>query len=311
MNGKIKDFALLFLKGVAMGSADVVPGVSGGTIAFITGIYAQLLASLKAINIEALRLLARFKFKQLWQHVNGTFLLVLFSGIAFSVLSLAILITYSLDKHPVQLWSFFFGLIIISALMVSREIKQWNVGVVIAGLAGIAIAYSITLLGPTQTPETWWFIILSGAIAICAMLLPGISGSFILLLMGKYVFIFTAIKDLNLQVFALFASGCLIGLITFSRVVSWLLNRFYNITIALLSGFMIGALNKVWPWKVAIQTVTNRHGKKVPVEEVNLLPGEYFTQTSNDPYLIQAILMGALGIALVVVIDRIAARAKH
>ena len=310
MSQRIKDFALLFLKGVAMGSADVVPGVSGGTIAFITGIYGQLLASLKAFNLIAVKLLFGFKLKQLWQHVNGTFLLVLFGGIAISVISLANIITWCLEHYPVQLWSFFFGLIIISAIMVSREIKQWNLSVVIAGLAGIAIAYSITLLGPTTTPDTWWFILLSGAIAICAMLLPGISGSFILLLLGKYIFIVSALKDFKVDVAALFIAGCAIGLITFSRVVSWLLSRYYNLTIALLSGFMIGALNKVWPWKKATEFAIDSHGKQVPIAETNLMPGHYFEQTGQDPYLLHAILLGALGIALVVVIDRVAAYTK-
>ena len=193
-----KDYILLFLKGMGMGGADVVPGVSGGTIAFITGIYEELLNSIKSIDKNAIQLLLGGKITALWNHINGKFLITLFSGILFSVFSLAKLIHYLLNNHPIQLWSFFLGLIIISSLLVSREINRWKIQVVISGIVGVFIAYFITEATPATTPDNYLFIFLSGAIAICAMILPGISGSFILLILGKYEFIIESIKELNI-----------------------------------------------------------------------------------------------------------------
>ena len=184
--GKQKNYLLLVLKGCAMGAADVVPGVSGGTIAFITGIYEELIDSIKSIDLQALKLLLSLKFADFWKKINGSFLLGVAGGIAISIFSLAKLMTWLLEHHPIYIWSFFFGLIVASSVLVAKEIKHWHIGTVISLIAGGCIAYVITVMSPAETPNTWWFIILSGAIAICAMILPGISGAFILLLMGKY-----------------------------------------------------------------------------------------------------------------------------
>ena len=183
---KKKNYLLLVLRGCAMGAADVIPGVSGGTIAFITGIYEELIESIRSINLKALRLLGTFQLKEFWKHINGNFLISVVAGIAISIFSLAKLMKYLLETHPLYIWSFFFGLIIISALMVSKEIKKWDILTITSLIIGAIIAYTITVLSPTSTPDAWWFILLSGAIAICAMILPGISGAFILLLLGKY-----------------------------------------------------------------------------------------------------------------------------
>lgn len=303
-----KRYPLLFLKGMAMGAADVVPGVSGGTIAFITGIYEELLGSIAKIDVDALKLLSKFRVKAFWEHINGTFLLVLVSGILFSIFSLARLITYLLEDHPIPIWSFFFGLILISCFLVIKEIREWNWKVVLSLLIGTAIAFYITIASPTQTSNELWFIFISGAIAICAMILPGISGSFILLLMGKYVYIFTAIKELNIVVILVFGLGCIVGILAFSRTVSWLLKNFYNVVIGLMAGFMIGSLNKIWPWKIVTSYRINSEGVQVPFMEKNITPTQFVEITGNDPQVLYAILLALVGIVLVIVIEKIGSR---
>ncbi len=309
---KTKDYILLFLKGMGMGGADVVPGVSGGTIAFITGIYEELLDSIKSFDKTALQLLLGWKLKEFWKHVNGTFLITLLSGILLSIVSLAKLIHYLLNNQPIQLWSFFFGLIIISALIVTKEIRRWNVLVIISGISGIAIAYFITSATPATTPNNYFFIFVSGAIAICAMILPGISGSFILLIMGKYEFIIGAVKDFDLPVIAIFAIGCVVGLLSFSRLVSWFLHHYHDLTVALLAGFMLGSLNKIWPWKepVLSSAQINVNEKAEILFEKNIWPTEYM-QKIGDPLVIQAILFFAVGMFLIIAIEKIAQLNKH
>ncbi|MGI9545450.1 MAG: DUF368 domain-containing protein, partial [Cyclobacteriaceae bacterium] len=250
-----RDYLLIFLKGMAMGAADVVPGVSGGTIAFITGIYERLLNAIKSVDIEALKLLSKFQWLAFWRKIDATFLLPLVFGIGVSLVVLSNQVEYLLKEYPIQLWSFFFGLIVISAIWVAREVKHWRPATVLSSLIGIGIAYTITVLSSAQTPEHFWFIFLCGTIAICAMVLPGISGSFILILLGKYVYIITALNERNLLVLGIFALGCLVGLLSFARVVSWLLNKYHDLAIALLAGFMVGSLNKVWPWKETLETM--------------------------------------------------------
>ena len=262
---------MVLVKGCAMGAADVIPGVSGGTIAFITGIYETLLDSIRAFDLTALRLFLRGRWREWWRKVNGSFLFSLLAGIGISIFSLAKLMTWLLENHPVGVWSFFFGLIIASSVLVAREIKRWNVWSVVSGIIGIVIAYYITVVTPTETPDAWWFIILSGAIAICAMILPGISGSFILLLMGKYLFIMEAVHELNVGVLALFAVGAVAGIISFSHVLSWLLKHYHNVTVSLLTGFMVGSLNKVWPWKETLTTSVNGDGVSDPVSAFILI----------------------------------------
>ncbi|SMG21684.1 putative membrane protein [Marivirga sericea] len=303
----IKEYFALLLKGIAMGSADVVPGVSGGTIAFITGIYDELLNSIKLVDATAFRLLFKFKLKEFWSHINGSFLLTLVLGIGISVLSLAKLISFLLTTYPVLVWSFFFGLIIISAVLVARDIEHKDWKAVLAGLAGIFIAYFITSASPAQTPEAWWFVLISGAIAICAMILPGISGAFILLILGKYKYIIEAVETVDFGTLAIFAVGCLIGLLSFARLISWFLRNYQSITVAVLAGFMVGSLNKVWPWKVVDSFRINSDGEQVPLFDHNVLPQEFLSETGQDPQLMQAIMMASLGIFIVVAIEKIAA----
>ncbi len=287
-----------------MGAADVVPGVSGGTIAFITGIYEELLGSIRSVNGEAVKLLLRFRLADFWRHINGNFLVVLLSGIGLSIASLSRLILYLLEFHGELLWSFFFGLIVASAVVVAKKIPRWTPGVVLFGLIGAAIAYYVTIATPTQTPEAYWFIFLSGAIAICAMILPGISGSFLLVLLAKYEFILGAVRDLRISVVAVFGLGCLIGILAFSHVLNWALKNYHNVTVALLTGFMVGSLNKVWPWKQTIDTYTDRHGEVKPLVQENVLPGTYEALTGQDAYLLYAVLLAIFGFLFVYLIDR-------
>ncbi len=303
-----RNYLLLGLKGCAMGAADVVPGVSGGTIAFISGIYEELIESIKSIDLTAMKYLFTLKFGAFWKRINGNFLLAVICGIAVSIFSLAKLMTYLLENHPIYIWSFFFGLIIASSVLVSKEITRWRFGTVVALIAGIAVAYVITVMTPSSTPETWWFIMLSGAIAICAMILPGISGAFILLLLGKYKFIMEAVGNLEIGILLLFAIGAVAGIVNFSHVLSWLLKNHHNITIALLTGFMVGSLNKVWPWKQVLETYTDSHGNIHPLVEQNVLPAGYEAIEQADPMLWQAILMCIVGFFLIYGIEYVGKR---
>lgn len=307
---KKRNYLLLILRGCAMGAADVVPGVSGGTIAFITGIYEELIDSIKGIDLQAVKLLLKLKFADFWKKVNGNFLLSVVLGIAISIFSLAKLMTWLLEHHPIYIWSFFFGLIIASSVLVAKEIKQWNIFTVIALIAGACAAYTITVMTPAETPNTWWFIILSGAIAICAMILPGISGAFILLLMGKYSYILGAVSSLNIGVILLFIVGAIAGIISFSHLLSWLLKNYHTLTVSLLTGFMVGSLNKVWPWKETIQTYIDSHGVEKALVETNISPLRFGELTQTDPLLWQAIVMCIAGFFLIWGIEAIGRRVR-
>lgn len=282
-----------------MGAADVVPGVSGGTIAFIAGIYEELVDSIKSINLHALKLLFTLKLKAFWQQINGSFLFSILLGIGISIFSLAKLMTWLLEHYPIQIWSFFFGLIIASTVLVAKEIQRWHAGTVIALIIGAAVAYVITILSPSETPNAWWFIILSGAIAICAMILPGISGAFILLLMGKYAYILGAVSALQFGILLLFAFGAVTGIVSFSHLLSWLLKKHHTATVATLTGFMVGSLNKVWPWKEILETYTDSHGAVHPLVEANISPAAFEQLTGTPSFLWQAILLCIFGFVLI------------
>jgi putative membrane protein len=305
----LKDYLLVTLKGMGMGAADVVPGVSGGTIAFITGIYEELINAIRSVNFQTLKILLSRGLKNAWDAINGNFLLALFLGIGISVLTLSRGILFLLENHPILIWSFFFGLVFASAILVFKEIKRITYTTILTFLIGGIIAYVITIITPGETPTATWFIFLSGAIAICAMILPGISGSFILLLMGKYEYILGAVKEFNFLVIITFALGCLVGITSFSHVLSWLFRKYHDMTIALLAGFMIGSLNKVWPWKeVLIRVVID--GKEKVIAEANLLPGAYTEITGNPHQVIAAIGLALFGAALIFVVDKLAGEQK-
>ena len=310
MSRKTKSYLLLTLKGMGMGAADVVPGVSGGTIAFIAGIYEELVNSIKSINLNALKLFFSGKFAAFWKAINGNFLLAVVLGIGISIFSLAKGLEYLLHHYPILVWSFFFGLILASAIYVGGSIKKWKAGTIIAGIAGVVVAYFITAISPAEANITWFFIFISGSIAICAMILPGISGSFILVLLGMYEFILGAVSDLNIPVLLVFIAGALIGIIAFSNLLSWLLKNYHNLTIATLTGFMIGSLNKVWPWKEVTETFIDRHNVMRPLTERNILPATYENLTGNQAWLTGALLLAIVGFGLIFAIESLTKKRK-
>jgi putative membrane protein len=299
MSIHVKHHAMVALKGLAMGAADIIPGVSGGTIAFITGIYEELIDSIRSIRPSLIGKILKGRIAEVWREINGWFLLALLAGIGTSVVSLAQLMKYLLANYDIMVWAFFFGLIIASALLVSRQMRIWNASSYLSLIAGAGIAWFITIATPAQTPTDLWFIFLSGALAICAMILPGISGAFILLLLGKYEYIVTALSELNVTVILTFVAGCALGITSFSHLLSYMFKRWHDLTVALLTGFMLGSLNKVWPWKETLSTRINSHGEEVPLLQSNVLPADF----TGEPYMFAALLLCVAGFVLVAGLD--------
>nr|WP_293747607.1 DUF368 domain-containing protein [uncultured Paraglaciecola sp.] len=287
-----------------MGAADAVPGVSGGTIAFMTGIYEELIFSLKQCSGSAIKVLLKSGIKATWQHINGSFLLALFSGIVISILTLSRVVLYLLVNHPILLWSFFFGLILAAVWSVVRHIEKWEIGIIVTFLIGTVSAFFITTISPTTIETSPFIVFLSGMIAICAMILPGISGSFILLLLGMYAPMLMAVKELQFMTLFIFAGGCATGLLSFSHVLSWMFKHYKTMTLALLGGFMLGSLNKVWPWKQTIETVIDRHGKEIPLVQNNILPHTFETLNTQPAYMWYAILLMLFGMGMVVMLEK-------
>ncbi|MEZ7942450.1 MAG: DUF368 domain-containing protein, partial [Halioglobus sp.] len=275
----------IFLRGLLMGAADIVPGVSGGTVAFITGIYDQLLDSLRAVDLAFLAKLSRLDITGAWQHINGRFLLALLLGIATSIFSLAQLVSWVLEHHPVPLWAFFFGLILASAVVLLREVDNWSVPKVLCLLSAGAVAVCIAL-SPVMSLEMGLAgVFLAGFLAVCAMILPGISGSFILVLLGMYSTTLVALKSLDLVFILVFVIGAGCGLLCFSRLLHWLLQRFHQGTMAVLTGFLFGSLLVVWPWKRVLEWVEGSHGQLKPAQQFPVSPLDYQVYTGQDPQL--------------------------
>lgn len=307
---KVKVDIWLFLKGLLMGAADIVPGVSGGTIAFITGIYERLLLSLQSILPAFLCLIKDKDFSGFWRKINGVFLVTLFTGILLSILLFAKLIAYLLINHPIPLWSFFFGLIVASVTIIGKQITVWNIKIFVTAIVGALVAYCFTQLSPASVEHSYLNAFLSGLIAICAMILPGISGSFILVMLGTYSFILGAIKDLELIVLVTFASGCLIGLLTIANLLVWAFSHYRNTTLALLTGFMVGALSKVWPWKEVLSYRENRHGELLPLLERNILPNTYELVNGVSAQIGLAAICFLVAVFGVIFLESFAARSK-
>lgn len=283
MQRRFIDYLVISLKGVAMGAADAVPGVSGGTIAFISGIYEELISTISNVNISLFKTLFSKGFKAFWKQVNGNFLTALLLGIVVSFVSFMRLAKYLLEHHPVLIWSFFFGLIVASIYFVGKQISKWNIAVIIALIVGACIAFYITTLPALATNNNEWFLFIAGAIAICAMILPGISGSFILIILGAYKTLSDALHDFEVKKIIIFAVGALIGLLSFSRVLKWLFKHYHNITLALLTGFIFGSLNKVWPWKKTVSVMVDETGEIVPFNQVsNLGTLSVYQKQTND-----------------------------
>lgn len=304
MKGRqLLDYVFITLKGIAMGAADVVPGVSGGTIAFISGIYEELISSINNINISLFTTLRKEGLKAFWDKANGNFLLALFSGIFISVLSLAKFLSWLLENQPILLWSFFFGLVLASIFFVGKEIKKWSIAAVVIFIFGAAIAYFITELPPNENVDSLPYLFLSGALAVCAMILPGISGAFILVLLGSYKTILDAVHERDVKIVITVALGAVFGLLSFARLLKWMFNHYKNITLALLTGFILGSLNKIWPWKKVLETKTFGD-KTVVIDDINVLPGAF----DGDNQLILAIILAIIGFSLIFILERVASK---
>lgn len=312
------DYLIITLKGLAMGAADVVPGVSGGTIAFISGIYQELIDSINNVNLSVLKTLKKDGLKAAWQQVNGSFLLALVLGIGISVLTFSKIITHLLETQPILVWSFFFGLIIASITLIWKEITSWKLVEILFLLIGITISYYITIARPVSSPDSYWYLFLSGFIAIIAMILPGISGAFILLLMGSYETVIGTINTFReglttanseiliaaLLKLGVFAVGAILGLKSFSKILHWMFANYKNTTLTLLVGFMIGSLNKVWPWKQVLETRINSHGEVVPYIDKSILPQNF----DGDPKIVMAIVLAILGFVLIFGMEKMASK---
>lgn len=289
-----------------MGAADVVPGVSGGTIAFISGIYEELISSINNVNLNTLKILRKEGFAAMWQSVNGNFLISLLIGIAVSVISLAKLIRHLLETQPVLIWAFFFGLVLASIIHVAKQITKWNPGTYILLILGAVTAYYITTLVPHTADISSLYIFFSGALAICAMILPGISGSYILLLLGMYKPVLDAIHDKDFKIIGLLGLGAIVGLLSFSRLLKWLFDHYENLTLATLTGFIIGSLNKIWPWKKVIDSEMI-NGKLKILQEKSVSPFHY----EGDNELILALVLAFVGFIFIVLLEKLAVKKEE
>ena len=298
----------VLLRGVAMGAADIVPGVSGGTIAFITGIYFRLLEAINQVPAAFTRELCRGRVSVFWRRCDGNFLVALLSGILISVATLASAISQALIDYPVILWSFFFGLIVASVWHVVRTVREPALNLLIPMVIGAVFSWWVTTLSAGDITPTPLILFGSGALAICAMILPGISGSFILLVLGMYSHVLAAVKSFDLVSLGLFAAGCVAGLLSIARLLTWAIHRFHDTMLALLTGIMVGALNKVWPWKEVLSWRTNHAGHQVPLNEINVSPGHYAELTGASAQVLHAAIAAIIGLLLVLVIEWLAAR---
>ncbi|WP_435415641.1 DUF368 domain-containing protein [Polaribacter aestuariivivens] len=301
----LKDYIVIGLKGMAMGAADVVPGVSGGTIAFISGIYEELLGAISNVNLKLFKILKTEGIKAAWKQINGSFLLALFTGIFISIISLAKTIKWLLENEPVLLWSFFFGLVLASIIYIGKQVENWNFKIIILFILGIAFGYIITVIPSTNAGSiNYLFLVFAGAIASCAMILPGISGSYILLLIGVYPIVMTAITTKDVKIIGAIGIGVIIGLLSFSKLLKWLFVNYKNEMLITLTGIMLGSLNKVWPWKETVSTYVDSHGVTKPLVEQSISPFSY----NGDPELLLAILLAVAGFALILIMEKLAVK---
>jgi len=306
MNRSPLDYLILSLKGMAMGAADVVPGVSGGTIAFISGIYEELIDTLNNINFSLLKHLKQEGIKSTWEKANGSFLIALLSGVFVSVISLAKGVEWLLEHQPILLWSFFFGLVLASIIYVGKQIKTTpsDIKIFLAMTIGTVVAYLITTLNPAETSDTNLFLFFAGALAICAMILPGISGAFILVIIGAYSPVLEALNNRDIKTILIIGAGAVIGLLSFSKLLKWLFEKYHRLTLAVITGFMIGSLNKIWPWKETLTFRTNSKGVQVPLNEKSISPFNF----DGDPQLLQAITLMVFGILIILILEKISAK---
>lgn len=296
---------LLFLKGVFMGAANIIPGVSGGTIALITGIYAELLQAIRSFDLNTIRFLKRFELKQALNTLHLRFLVIIGAGVALSILSLAHIMTFVFTRFPVHTWSLFFGLLLASILVMAVKIRNWIGSGGLALFGGTVLAYFFVAMIPVTTPDAWWFILIAGMVVICTMILPGLSGSFLLLILGKYEYIIGALKQPfipeNFLILLIFGVGCVVGIMAFTRVISIMLEKFENATMAVLTGIMCGSMRKIWPWKEVLEKKVIQ-GKEKILSEINVLPKEL------DAEFYTALALIVVGFVLVIVLEKFASQ---
>lgn len=302
-SGRTQHPASVFLRGLAMGAADIVPGVSGGTIAFITGIYFRLLEAISSIPGAIFKELFQGKLRAFWQTCDGTFLSALLAGILVSIVTMASAISFLLVEYPILIWSFFFGLILASVWHIGSQVRHYSAVLLVPLIVGAAAAWWITRLTATHIEPSTLVLFAAGAVAICAMILPGISGSFILVIMGMYAPVLAAIKAFDIAFLLIFMAGCLVGLLSIAKLIVWAFHKCHDLMLALLTGIMIGSLNKVWPWRETLSWRTNSAGEQVPLHEVSISPGAFSNIAGQDPQIAMAVLMVAVGIVLVLVIE--------
>ncbi len=300
----LSDYLLLASKGFCMGASDVVPGVSGGTMAFILGIYEELINAIKSFDLKSLQLLLTLKVRPFLDRISWKFLISVGIGILTAIFTLSKVLSWLLQNKPVLIWSFFLGLILASVLSVSRRVEVWRLSTWTCLSGGILGTYFLVGLVPVSTPNEPWFLFISGAVAICAMILPGISGAFILVLLGKYQIVLEAVNQRDLTVLLLVFMGACVGITIFSRLLSWLFKKYHDFTVALLTGFMLGSLRKVWPWKETIKSVTDIKGKVIPIIQENIFPSLWNIEVTN------AICLITIGFLIVFSMDYLAARKK-
>lgn len=300
MKRTFKDYFFITLKGIAMGAADVVPGVSGGTIAFISGIYQELIDSINKINMNALNILRKEGISSAWQYINGNFFAALLLGVAISILSLAKGIKFLLETQPIGVWSFFFGLMLASIIFLWKDIKKWDLTAISALLLSAFMAYYITIIPPLASNDGLIFLFFAGALAICAMILPGISGAFILVLLGAYHTVLNAIDTFNFKILIVVGLGAITGILSFSKALKWLFENKRNTTMAGLTGFIIGSLNKVWPWKQVVDKEIDAHGKEIILLEKSILPSSF----DGNPQVLLAVFLAVIGFLLIYGIEK-------
>ncbi len=299
-----------FLKGFAMGVANVIPGVSGGTIALLTGIFERLINALKSFDVEAVRLLLKFKFREFAQHVDFGFLLSVFLGVGVSIISVAKLLEFLFQSYPVYVWSFFFGLILVSVWFVGKSIGKIDVPAAISFVAGAVVAFGLSVMNPATENTAFWYLIICGAVAICSMILPGLSGSFVLILMGNYQLIMIyAVSHFDMKIIVPVAIGVVVGLLAFSHFLSWLLSRYARQTMAVLTGFIFGSLGTIWPWKNPVYLMQDgaevlKNGKPI-IQSYQM----YFPQEFSAEVAVAIVLMAA-GMAALWALERSSEKTK-
>lgn len=331
MQRRFLDYAIISLKGMAMGAADAVPGVSGGTIAFISGIYEELISTISGVNLSLLKTFKTEGFGAFWKQLNGNFLIALLTGIFISFISFMRFAKYLIEHHPILIWSFFFGLIVASVYFVGKQITQWNLSTVLVFIFGAASAYYISQLPSMADTDNLLFLFFAGALAICAMILPGISGAFILVILGAYKTLSDALHDFDIKKIVIFASGALVGILSFSHILKWLFKHYHNITLAILTGFIFGSLNKIWPWKLTETVMVKDTGQIIPFSELtpigtlsnyqkalndfdsliiitekNTMPYQYSLRNENmDSQVLLAIILMIVGFLTILILERL------